>query len=250
LQNKRNKLKGYLITLGLIIIALNFRKIVSLHRGSFSFLDRNDNDDCFFPVDFRSAVVVLGATMMKMKSRSKKDEFMFFRKYYEQHFHMKLTPDIIRLFRHLTVEKIPVSKICFRLSKIISYEERLHLLHFLYGFACSDNFVSDGENRLIRLMGRFMQILPEDLDSVHAFYFSEKKHSHPKNQFSLESYYRILGVSPAASHDEIQKAYRKLAMKHHPDRVSHLGPEVQQAAKEKFQIIVDAYKRILKGRNL
>lgn len=53
---------------------------------------------------------------------------------------------------------------------------------------------------------------------------------------SQKSYYEILGVPTSASQGEIKKAYRKLAMKYHPDR--HQGDE---KAKEKFQEIQHAY---------
>jgi curved DNA-binding protein len=51
-----------------------------------------------------------------------------------------------------------------------------------------------------------------------------------------EDYYEILGVSKTASQDDIQKAYRKLARKHHPD----LNPD-DKTAKEKFQKVQAAF---------
>ena len=49
-------------------------------------------------------------------------------------------------------------------------------------------------------------------------------------------YYEVLGVGKSASSDEIKKAYRKLAMKHHPDKNSG-----DKAAEEKFKEASDAY---------
>ena len=51
-------------------------------------------------------------------------------------------------------------------------------------------------------------------------------------------YYEILGLAKGASVDEIKKAYRKLAMQHHPDRVP---AEQKKAAEEKFKEISEAY---------
>ncbi len=57
-------------------------------------------------------------------------------------------------------------------------------------------------------------------------------------------YYTVLGVNRDASEDEIKKAYRKLAMKHHPDRNPDKGAEESfKEAKEAYEILSDAKKR-------
>ena len=66
----------------------------------------------------------------------------------------------------------------------------------------------------------------------------------------MKDYYDILNISKNATEADIKKAYRKMAIKYHPDKISHLGDEFQQAAKEKFQKVNEAYETIKKERGI
>ena len=54
----------------------------------------------------------------------------------------------------------------------------------------------------------------------------------------MPSLYDDLGVTPKASEDEIKRAFRKLALKHHPDK----NPDNRAAAEEKFKAVAQAYE--------
>ena len=67
---------------------------------------------------------------------------------------------------------------------------------------------------------------------------------------NLEAAYKVLEISPNATDDEVRKAYKKLALKHHPDRVATLGEDVKRAAEKKFQEINAAKDLIYKARGM
>src|ERR1043165_8609810 len=60
-------------------------------------------------------------------------------------------------------------------------------------------------------------------------------------------YYTVLGLAKNASEEDIKKAYRKLAMKHHPDRnqgdASKAAEEKFKEAKEAYEMLSDPQKR-------
>jgi DnaJ like chaperone protein len=67
---------------------------------------------------------------------------------------------------------------------------------------------------------------------------------------NLDAAYKVLGLTNDATDDEVKAAYRKMALKHHPDRVATLGEDVRKAAEKKFQEINEAKEQIYKARGL
>ena len=58
------------------------------------------------------------------------------------------------------------------------------------------------------------------------------------------------GITPDATDEEVKKAYRKMAVKYHPDKVATLGEDVQKAAEEKFKAVSQAYEAICRERGI
>lgn len=65
-----------------------------------------------------------------------------------------------------------------------------------------------------------------------------------KYKIEMKNLYEVLGVDKTASEKEIKKAYRKLAIKYHPDKQSGKSEEQQKEAAEKMQEINFAYENL------
>lgn len=132
-----------------------------------------------------------------------------------------------------------VRQCCGQIAMNMPYAERLQLLGFLSAISKADGRVTPDEIQAIRECAQWMQISATDIESVLNL-----------GGGSLEEAYKVLGVSPDATDDEVRKAYRKLALQHHPDRVATLGEDIRKAAEQKLQKINEAKERIYKERGM
>ena len=64
------------------------------------------------------------------------------------------------------------------------------------------------------------------------------------NVFNQKDPYKVLGISNNASQEQIKSAYKSLAAKYHPDKVSHLGEEFKDLAEQRFKEIQEAYQKL------
>lgn len=130
---------------------------------------------------------------------------------------------------------------CGQISQNMNYPERLQLLDFLVMLAQADGHIDSSEINAIRFVGQHMGIYQRDVESLLHL---------DKGTNQLDDAYKVLGIDASATDEEVKSAYKKMALKHHPDRVSGLGEDIRQAAENKLKEINAAKELIYKQRGI
>ena len=189
--------------------------------------------------DFAVSLLVLIAAVMKADNKIVRSELDYVKAFLSQRFGPDSAAEALKMLRDILKQDIPVREVCMQIRTRVDYPSRLELLHLLYGVANADKQVHEKEVKVIDEIGYYLGISSGDQNSI-------------KNMFvkSAKSSYKILGIEPGATDDEIKKAYRKLAKEFHPDRVSYLGDDFKKTAEEKFKKINDAYESVKAERGI
>ncbi|HPX05881.1 MAG TPA: TerB family tellurite resistance protein [Tenuifilaceae bacterium] len=186
---------------------------------------------------FIVSLLVLVSAVMKADGKVVKSELDYVKRYFLQSFGEAAAAEAILLLRDILKQHVPLKDVSYQIRDNMDYSSRLQLLHLLYGVAMADGIVSPEEVNIIREIAGYLGISQPDLDSISAMFI-------PNN----DANYKILEVEPTATDDEIKKAYRRMAIKYHPDKVTHLGDDIRKTAEEKFQRVNQAYEKIKKER--
>ncbi len=130
-----------------------------------------------------------------------------------------------------------------------AYEGRLILVELVYQIIYLKKPVVEDELRQARNIATFLQISSYDLRNIEAKYMYGRQQSSTTAAQFEEQYYAVLGLQQGADFIMIKKAYRKLSMQYHPDKVAHLGDEFKGVAEEKMKEINAAYDYFKKKFN-
>ncbi|MGD9782076.1 MAG: TerB family tellurite resistance protein [Kiritimatiellia bacterium] len=191
--------------------------------------------------DFIASLLALTAAMMKADGRATKSELEVVKAFFAQQFGAGVAAQALQMLRDLLDKDIPVRPVCAQIRMNMNYSQRMALLHFLFSLAHADGELHPAEDRLLARLASELGIHAADVRSIAAMFA-------PKADPNAD--YRVLEVAPTASDDEVRRAYRRMSMKHHPDKVAHLGAEFQKTATEKFQRVNAAYAAIKKARGM
>ncbi len=191
------------------------------------------------PSDFHIALLVLAARVIKADGKVEQSELDFVRQQFVGMFGKERANESFKVFRQIVDQPIPLTKVCGQINSFTTHATRLQLVHFLFKLGLADGHLHDQELEEIRRIARNLRINPYDFASIEAMF-------HKKEDSGWA--HKVLEVSQDATEAEVKKAYRKMAMKFHPDRLTDAGPEAQAAAKESFLNVQKAYEQICKQK--
>lgn len=212
--------------------------------GKESFTDAPDSGGgTDHMADFSVSLLVLCAAVMKADGKILVGELEYVKSFFRRQFGQEKTESRMLMLRDMLKQEIPVREVCAQIRGHINQDGCIQMLHFLFGLAAADGGIAASEESQLKSIASWLGISEYDYESIKAMFLSHR---------SADSgwAYKILEVSESASDDEVKKAYRKMAVRFHPDKVSHLGEEYQQDATEKFKKVQEAWDAVKKQRGM
>lgn len=218
--------------------------------------------------DFTEHELVLAAYVAKAdKNRLLRSEMEYVRSFLANNLSAENVGEAMLKFRDILNSDIDIQSVCMDLRQHATIYEKLIILQFLFGFSQADGNMRQEELDAIQYISDLCGISRSNFEAVKSMFVGYSYTGGYQQQYgesssggyssggrvsqsTLENDYKILEVSPDATDDEVKKAYRNAAKKHHPDKVSHLGEEVRKAAEVKFAQVNEAYERIKKARGM
>jgi DnaJ like chaperone protein len=189
--------------------------------------------------DFIVSLLVLIAAAMKADNKITKSELELVKRYLLQTFGAEESAEMLLLLRDLLKKDIPVEDVCHQIRHQMNYASRLELVHLLFGIINADGTIEQREINVFESIASQIGIAEPDVRSIQSMYIK-----------SSDWAYKVLEISRDATSEEIKKAYRQLALKNHPDRVTYLGDDIRKKANEKFAKINEAYEVIKQEKNI
>jgi DnaJ like chaperone protein len=189
--------------------------------------------------DFAVSLLVLTSAIMKADGKVVKSELDYVKRFLVNQFGEAQAAKLLPVLKELLDRDVPLRDVCMQIRQYMPEAQRLQLMHYLFGIANADGVLHAAELNLLEEMAGYMGISNADYASVKAMYYRD-----------VDGDYKILEIDANATEEEIKKAYRRMAVKYHPDKVADLGEEAQRAAKEEFQKVQEAYENIKKQRGI
>ncbi len=187
---------------------------------------------------FMMSLLVLATAVIKADGKLSNSELQNVKSFIRTNFGDQAASEAEGIVRQLMVKDINIYQVGAQIRTYMNYSQRLQLFQYLVQLAQCDGMVQ-AELDVLDSIASAISLSNTDRDSLLNMYRQQ-----------ADSAYKVLGIEPSATDDEVRKAYKRMALKYHPDKVATLGEDVQKAAEEKFKKVQQAYEQIKKERGM
>ena len=197
---------------------------------------------------FLFSLMVLSAHIIHADSKIMHSEMEYVRRFLRTNFSAQAESEgqeiLLRLFEQKKQMgqaqwNAQIQAVCRQLASAMPQEQRLQLVAFLCEIAKADGHLAAEERQALQQICIQMGLAAGTAEQMMGLGGS-----------TLEDAYRVLGLTSSATDDEVRRAYKRMALENHPDRVASLGDDIRRAAEKKFKEINEAKDRIYKARGM
>ena len=213
--------------------------IIGYYLGKNLFDKKVDNQKAF-----EISLLILSSMVIKSDGKVLKSELNYVKQFFTNTFGAQKSNEYFKIFNNLNKEDLnsKLRQVCIQINTHINHSSRLEIIHFLFGVAASDNEIHLKEIETIKRISNYMNINSYDFESIKSMLLA-------KNTANSEKWYKILGVNKNATDSEVKKAYRKMALKYHPDKLTGVSEDIKKLGSQKFLAVKEAYEQINKERS-
>ena len=213
---------------------LDGSKNISISESTQPRLNTNESD-------FKMSLLVLVACIMKADGNATKSELNVVKRFLIANFGEQGSLEALQILKNLLSQPIDVNQVSMQINQHMNYSAKLQLIRLLFDIAYADSFIHPSEMAMIERVSAIFGISQADFISIKAPFIK---------QTDTNWAYKTLEIENTATDEELKKAYRRMAMKYHPDKVIDLGEDVNKSATEKFRSVNEAYESIKKERGI
>lgn len=192
---------------------------------------------------FVSLLVQILIHIAKIDGRISREEIQTIHRFFQYNLHYNQTQMlwVKDLIKEAASSTQSLDALLQEFKSTFAYEPRIILLELVYQLLFTKASVPEGELEIARKIAAFLDIPVYAQQTMEAKYRYHGQHTAASSEDMAARHYATLGLEKGADMEEIKKAYRKLSMQYHPDKVGHLGAEFRSVAEEKMKEINQAY---------
>jgi DnaJ like chaperone protein len=189
--------------------------------------------------DFIVSLLVLLAAVLKADGKIMRSELDVVKNFLVKQLGPDKAREALSILQELLKKDINVAEVGGEINKHLDNSSKLQLMHLLFAVSAADGHICKEELDVIDQIAHLLQLTAHEYTSIKSMFIEETDWA-----------YQVLEISKTATNEEIKKAYKQMAIKHHPDKVAYLGEEMKNSANERFKKINSAFESIKKERGI